>query len=151
MIQAQGASAFVQPDHQSSMRPQSAGLYQTNDPAGESCQRLTKETLMDSIQSQTAGTDETTVGPNGGFVRKMTDGAGSMVMCKGSSFPKTEKSDRNIEVLTAWRTITSNPQFKGTEGMNKLLEEGRRKRRGQMGEGEGEEGGQQRKKSKKRR
>ena len=25
---------------------------------------------------------------------------------------KTEKSDKNIEVLTAWRTITSNPQFK---------------------------------------
>lgn len=110
MIQQQGSSAFVQ-EQQSSMRPQSGGLYQTNDPSGESCQRLTKESLMASIQGQSPG-DETTVGPNGGFVRKMTDGTGSIVMCKGSSFPKTEKSDRNIEVLTAWRTITSNPQFK---------------------------------------
>ena len=37
---------------------------------------------------------------------------GPMVMCKGSSFPKTEQSDKNIEVLTAWRSITSDPQFK---------------------------------------
>ena len=110
MIQQQGASAFVQ-EHQSSMHPQSTGLYQNSEPSGESCQRLTKESLMATMQNQSSA-DETTVGPNGGFVRKMTDGTGSIVMCKGSSFPKTEKSDRNIEVLTAWRTITSNPQFK---------------------------------------
>ena len=48
------------------------------------------------------------------FLRKATgeDGGTPFVMCKGSSFPKTQKSDKNIEVLTAWRTITSNPQFK---------------------------------------
>ncbi|KAI0641138.1 hypothetical protein C8Q79DRAFT_1003859 [Trametes meyenii] len=40
------------------------------------------------------------------------NGAGPIVMCKGSSFPRTEKSDKNVEVLTAWRSITSNPQFK---------------------------------------
>jgi hypothetical protein len=35
-----------------------------------------------------------------------------MVMCRGSTFPKTEQSDKNVKVLSAWRTITSNPQFK---------------------------------------
>lgn len=43
-------------------------------------------------------------------------------MCKGSSFPKTEMSDKNIEVLTAWRTITSNPQFKDVD-INELCTE----------------------------
>ncbi|PIL30729.1 transcription factor [Ganoderma sinense ZZ0214-1] len=48
------------------------------------------------------------------FLRKAAgeNGGTPFVMCKGSSFPKTAKSDKNIEVLTAWRTITSNPQFK---------------------------------------
>jgi AP-1-like factor len=46
-------------------------------------------------------------------LRKGHDGPfGSMVMCKGSNFPKTAKSDQNIEVLSAWRSITSNPKFK---------------------------------------
>ena len=44
--------------------------------------------------------------------RKSTSKDAPMVMCRGSSFPKTEKSDKNIEVLSAWRTITSNPKFK---------------------------------------
>ena len=40
---------------------------------------------------------------------------GPMVMCKdGVTFPRTEKSDKNIEVLTAWRSITSHPQFKAS-------------------------------------
>jgi AP-1-like factor len=37
---------------------------------------------------------------------------GPTIMCKGSSFPKTAKSDSNVPVLSAWRTITSNPEFK---------------------------------------
>ena len=35
-----------------------------------------------------------------------------IIACSGSKFPKTQQSDKNIEVLTAWRTITSNPKFK---------------------------------------
>ncbi|EIW65222.1 uncharacterized protein TRAVEDRAFT_111498 [Trametes versicolor FP-101664 SS1] len=48
------------------------------------------------------------------ILKKSVDesGAGPFVTCKGSSFPKTEKSDKNVEVLAAWRSITSNPQFK---------------------------------------
>ncbi len=46
------------------------------------------------------------------LLKKATSEGTPFVMCKGSSFPKTQKSDKNIEVLTAWRTITSNPQFK---------------------------------------
>ena len=46
------------------------------------------------------------------FLKKSTNKEAPMVMCRGSSFPKTEQNDKNIEVLSAWRTITSNPQFK---------------------------------------
>jgi len=46
-------------------------------------------------------------------LRKRTDSVlGSMITCAGSNFPKTVKSDQNIEVLSAWRSITSNPNFK---------------------------------------
>jgi len=38
-----------------------------------------------------------------------------MISCSGSKFPKTQKSDKNIEVLTAWRTITSHPKFKDVD------------------------------------
>ena len=37
---------------------------------------------------------------------------GTMITCAGSSFPKTEKNDQNIEVLTAWKSIRSDPKFK---------------------------------------
>ena len=122
MIDARGPSQFVQ-DPPPAMRTNgffSSGT--TNGSAaspaaadGEACPRVTKEALMASMHNQASspasGADDT-VGPNGGFVRKMNDGNGSVVMCKGSSFPKTEKNERNIEVLTAWRSITQNPQFK---------------------------------------
>jgi AP-1-like transcription factor len=39
---------------------------------------------------------------------------GPMIMCKDASFPMTEKSDKNVEVLTAWRSITSHPNFKAS-------------------------------------
>ena len=111
MVKQQGPSPFVQ-DSPPAPIPQNnhSAMFQ---PSAEpdSCTRLTAATLMESVQAQEQA-EETTVGPNGGFVKKMSDGTGTMVMCKGSSFPKTEKNDRNIEVLTAWRTITSNPQFK---------------------------------------
>ncbi|KAH9046472.1 hypothetical protein EDB84DRAFT_1394614 [Lactarius hengduanensis] len=34
-----------------------------------------------------------------------------MVVCKGAAFPPTEKNEHNIDVLTAWRSITSHPHF----------------------------------------
>jgi AP-1-like factor len=46
-------------------------------------------------------------------VRKSSDGVLAMISCEGAtSFPKTQKSENNIEVLSAWRSITSNPKFK---------------------------------------
>lgn len=46
-------------------------------------------------------------------IRKSSDAIlGSMIMCEGAMFPKTQLSDKNVEVLKAWRSITSNPQFK---------------------------------------
>ncbi|EMD41389.1 hypothetical protein CERSUDRAFT_109986 [Gelatoporia subvermispora B] len=62
--------------------------------------------------------------PMAPILRKGTmEGDGSpIVMCKGSNFPKTEKSDKNVEVLAAWRSITSNPQFKDID-INELCAE----------------------------
>ena len=132
MIQDQGPSVFVQ-DTPAALRPQSGafgGFNASPNPTApaangdspnlagaDACGRMTQEALMANLrqtgqQPQPMQQDETTVGPNGGFVRKMSDGNGSVVMCMGSSFPKTEKNERNIEVLAAWRSITSNPQFK---------------------------------------
>jgi len=46
-------------------------------------------------------------------LRKGSDSVlGSVIMCEGTNFPKTQKSDQNVEVLSAWRSITSNPRFK---------------------------------------
>jgi len=56
-------------------------------------------------------------------VRKNVDAVhGSVVMCQGSNFPQTEQSDKNVEVLAAWRTITSNPRFKDAD-INELYTE----------------------------
>lgn len=120
-IAAEGASPFVQMPPAAQQPPQNnssffaasnndamKSLPAANNAVGESCVKITKETLLAQIQSGA----EDSVGPNGGFVRKAGDGNNSMVMCKGSSFPKTEKNERNIEVLTAWRSIMQNPQFK---------------------------------------
>jgi AP-1-like factor len=43
---------------------------------------------------------------------KALDQHGSMVSCAGTNLPKTAKNDNNVEVLSAWRSITSNPAFK---------------------------------------
>ncbi|KNZ78210.1 AP-1-like transcription factor [Termitomyces sp. J132] len=49
-------------------------------------------------------------------LRKTSDAAtGPMISCAGTKFPTTVKSDQNIEVLSAWRSITSNPRFKDVD------------------------------------
>ncbi|KAI0079065.1 hypothetical protein K474DRAFT_1592799 [Panus rudis PR-1116 ss-1] len=74
----------------------------------------TKEDMKKAIQNAGNSPFVDVPPPPPSFLRKSCDvgSGGPMIMCKGSSFPKTEKSDRNVEVLTAWRSITSNPQFK---------------------------------------
>ncbi|KAG6849801.1 hypothetical protein H0H93_005051 [Arthromyces matolae] len=49
-------------------------------------------------------------------LRKTSDALlGSVISCEGTKFPKTAKSDQNVEVLSAWRSITSNPIFKDVD------------------------------------
>ncbi|GLB36612.1 putative bZIP transcription factor [Lyophyllum shimeji] len=49
-------------------------------------------------------------------LRKGSDSVlGSVIRCEGTNFPKTQESDQNIEVLSAWRSITSNPKFKDVD------------------------------------
>ncbi|KAG2069834.1 hypothetical protein BDR04DRAFT_1100940 [Suillus decipiens] len=63
-------------------------------------------------------------------VRKTSDFSqgGNMISCEGSQFPKTKESPANIEVLKAWRTITSHPQFKDAD-VNQLCTEFTKKAR----------------------
>ena len=73
----------------------------------------TKDDMRNMIESKGSSPFVEVQPPqNAAFIRKNTDGNRPLIMCEGSSFPKTTQSDKNIEVLTAWRTITSNPQFK---------------------------------------
>jgi AP-1-like factor len=37
-----------------------------------------------------------------------------MIMRKGATFPPTEKSEHNIDALTAWQSITSHPHFQAS-------------------------------------
>ncbi|KAI0771038.1 hypothetical protein BD413DRAFT_554714 [Trametes elegans] len=77
----------------------------------------------DSASPASGGACEMPFAP---FLKKSVDdnGTSPIVMCKGSSFPRTEKSDKNVEVLTAWRSITSNPQFKAQDvDINELCSE----------------------------
>ncbi|KAI0328001.1 hypothetical protein GY45DRAFT_1307703 [Cubamyces sp. BRFM 1775] len=99
-IEAQGQSSFVQSPSSSSNSNSPAANTDSNN-GGASCEM-----------------------PFAPFLKKAVDdnGAGPIVMCKGSSFPRTEKSDKNVEVLTAWRSITSNPQFKDVD-INELCSE----------------------------
>jgi AP-1-like factor len=89
---------------------------------GDNCPK-TKEQLLETISK--AGLSSFVVDNPGNstsptqcetgsipFLKKSTNKDAPMVMCRGSSFPKTEANDKNIEVLSAWRSITSNPQFK---------------------------------------
>ncbi|KAG5654346.1 hypothetical protein H0H81_004300 [Sphagnurus paluster] len=56
-------------------------------------------------------------------IRKTNDSVlGNVITCEGTSLPKTQKSDQNIEVLSAWRSITSNPRFKDID-INNLCSE----------------------------
>ena len=48
-----------------------------------------------------------------GALRRGNESATLAFPCsEGAKFPKTVKSDQNIEVLTAWKNITSDPKFK---------------------------------------
>ncbi|KAF8665090.1 hypothetical protein AX16_000558 [Volvariella volvacea WC 439] len=57
-------------------------------------------------------------------IKKTSDGTmGPTITCQGSSsFPKTMASKDNVEVLQAWRTITSDPKFKDCD-INELCSE----------------------------
>ncbi|CCL99636.1 uncharacterized protein FIBRA_01656 [Fibroporia radiculosa] len=89
----------------------------------ENCPK-TKEELAKHIVTQGASSFASCEMPITPFLRKAVadETGGAMIMCKGSSFPPTEKSDKNVEVLTAWRSITSNPQFKDLD-INELCSE----------------------------
>lgn len=58
------------------------------------------------------------LGEQSAFVKEPTlhkeEGAllGKIVACKGSSLPSTMPRSDDVEVLTAWRSVTKNPNFK---------------------------------------
>ncbi|KAF7367426.1 BZIP family transcriptional factor [Mycena sanguinolenta] len=48
-------------------------------------------------------------------VRKAQSMFGPTIMCEGSAFPQTQQSEKNMEILAAWRTVTSDPLFKDSD------------------------------------
>jgi AP-1-like factor len=78
--------------------------------SGEGCPK-TREEAARRIAAE--GNSPFAPAPPQPTVRKGSDGgSGPVVTCKGSVFPATEENDQNIEVLSAWRSIRSNPKFK---------------------------------------
>ncbi|KAI5991295.1 hypothetical protein F5J12DRAFT_467957 [Pisolithus orientalis] len=62
-------------------------------------------------------------------LRKASDVTqGDIISCQGSRFPRTEESPDNVEVLQAWRSITSSPCFKDAD-VNQLCTEFSKKAR----------------------
>jgi len=47
---------------------------------------------------------------------------GKIVACEGSSLPKTTPRADDVEVLTAWRSVTESPNFKDVD-INELCSE----------------------------
>ena len=82
-----------------------------NEPSGEQQCPKTKEHLLRAIEAKGMSPFAASTPP---ALTKDTHAAmGAVVGCGGNSnFPKTAKSDKNIEVLTAWKHITSDPKFK---------------------------------------
>ncbi|KAJ7171761.1 hypothetical protein C8R43DRAFT_24587 [Mycena crocata] len=71
-----------------------------------------KDELRSHIKDQGASP----FAPDTVAVRKTNDSIfGPTVMCEGSAFPQTQQSEKNMEILTAWRTVTSNPKFKDSD------------------------------------
>jgi len=107
----------------SSPSSSSAASPGSNGQKGEPCPK-TKEDMAKHIVDQGNSAFAQCEVPIAPFLRKSVgdETGGPMIMCKGSSFPPTEKSDKNVEVLTAWRSITSNPQFKDLD-INELCSE----------------------------
>jgi hypothetical protein len=46
------------------------------------------------------------------FKKTLDTNEAPFISISGSIYPRAQRSDKNIEVLTAWRTITSHPKFK---------------------------------------
>ncbi|KAJ6626976.1 hypothetical protein B0H10DRAFT_1997498 [Mycena sp. CBHHK59/15] len=80
---------------------------------GKECPK-TKAELQSHINRQGSSPFAPDSAPHA--VRKTNDSIfGPAVMCEGSNFPQTQQSEKNMEILTAWRTVTSNPKFRDTD------------------------------------
>ncbi|KIJ59812.1 hypothetical protein HYDPIDRAFT_161884 [Hydnomerulius pinastri MD-312] len=97
-------------------------------PSGTCGPRMfTREDIAKHIVA--SGESPFTSPPSNPALHKATDfDAGNIIACKGANFPKTQESPQNIEVLKAWRTITSNPHFKDAD-INELCTEFTKKAR----------------------
>ncbi|VDC01968.1 unnamed protein product [Peniophora sp. CBMAI 1063] len=68
--------------------------------------------------------DSAAASPASNVAKGFQSDGSSMIMCKGASFPPTEKRDDNVEVLAAWRKITTDPSFKASNiDINELCAE----------------------------
>ncbi|KAJ7037455.1 hypothetical protein C8F04DRAFT_412038 [Mycena alexandri] len=92
--------------------PRDSGSDSDMEVADKECPK-TKAQLKSVISSSGTSVFAATEVPT---VRKATDSIfGPQVMCEGSAFPQTAQSEKNMEILTAWRTVTSDPKFKDSD------------------------------------
>jgi AP-1-like factor len=77
----------------------------------------------DELVSYLSSDELSPFAPSPNLTLKKTEGqTGPMIMCQGSTFPKTPLSDKNVPLMDVWRDITGNPKFKDVD-INQLCEE----------------------------
>lgn len=117
---AVGASeAILSGSSSSSSSPESSGSDAVLNTPGDSSTSDSDlghdETKCPKTKAEFARTIESSgpspFAPHNLTLKKSVDGPG-MIMCQGSSIPKTNASEQNVEMLSAWRSITTNPRFK---------------------------------------
>lgn len=109
-----GSSSIFTTPRDSPQSDGSSGSVHHGD--GSGCPKTKKE-----LEQRVAAEGASPFAPAG--LKKSSDSVlGTMITCAGSSFPKTAKSDKNIEVLSAWRSIRADPKFKDAD-INELCSE----------------------------
>lgn len=104
------ASASSSSSSPSSLGPTGSAFPTTEHHSDETCPKTKKEFEQ---RIENAGPSPFAPATPPAALRKSSDSVlGTMIACAGSNFPKTAKSDKNIEVLSAWRSIRADPKFK---------------------------------------
>lgn len=65
--------------------------------------------------------DPSPFAPSPNLTLTQNESADPVIMCQGSSFPKTQLSEKNVPLMDVWRNITGNPRYKVCTGTHAHL------------------------------